>query len=155
MTDLEVIFRERMDKSVGKQGSSLSGGQRQMVWLVRAILKKSPFIILDEPTASLDPESKQLVKKMISLMGEGKTLLLITHDEDLKEGMSRVLTFSKGKIISDTTNNSSKSSKSSSSSSSTANSTANKKMNITNSVNGVNGANNSNPQSFFNMNMWF
>ena len=155
MTDLEAIFRERMDKSVGKQGSSLSGGQRQMVWLVRAILKKSPFIILDEPTASLDPESKQLVKKMISLMGEGKTLLLITHDEDLKEGMSRVLTFSKGKIISDTTNNSSKSSKSSSSSSSTANSTANKKMNITNSVNGVNGANNSNPQSFFNMNMWF
>lgn len=102
MTELETIFKERMDKPVGKQGSTLSGGQRQMVWLIRAILKKSPFIILDEPTASLDPESKQLVKKMINIMGAGKTLLLITHDEDLKEGMDRILVFSKGKIISDT-----------------------------------------------------
>jgi ATP-binding cassette subfamily B protein len=110
MNELEEIFRERMDKPVGKQGSTLSGGQRHMLWLIRAILKKSPFIILDEPTASLDPESKKLVKKMIEIMGKGKTLLLITHDDDLKEGMDRILTFSKGKVISDISGGSSGSS---------------------------------------------
>lgn len=99
--ELENVFRERMDKEVGKQGSNLSGGQRQMVWLIRAILRNCPVIILDEPTSSLDPVSKKQVKKMIDILGKNRTLILITHDEDLVTGMDRLIRFDKGKIIHD------------------------------------------------------
>jgi len=99
--ELEEIFKDRMMKNVGKQGGTLSGGQRQMVWLIRAILRSCPVIILDEPTASLDPVSKLQVKKMIQLLGNNRTLMLITHDEDLIDGMDRLIRFDKGKIIHD------------------------------------------------------
>jgi ATP-binding cassette subfamily B protein len=99
--ELESVFRERMDKEVGKQGSNLSGGQRQMVWLIRAILRNCPVIILDEPTSSLDPVSKKQVKKMIDILGKNRTLIMITHDEDLVTGMDRLIRFDKGKIIHD------------------------------------------------------
>ena len=99
--ELEEIFKDRMMKSVGKQGGTLSGGQRQMVWLIRAILRNCPVIILDEPTASLDPNSKMQVKKMIELLGNNRTLMLITHDEDLIDGMDRLIKFDKGQIIHD------------------------------------------------------
>ena len=101
LNELKEVFKERMDKEVGKQGSRLSGGQRQMVWLIRAILRNSPVIILDEPTASLDPVSKKQVKKMIGLLSNNRTLMLITHDEELLEGMDRLIRFDKGKIIHD------------------------------------------------------
>jgi len=101
LTDLKNVFKERMNKNVGKQGSNLSGGQRQMVWLIRAILRNSPVIILDEPTSSLDPNSKQQIKKLINLLGKNRTLILITHDDDLVEGMDRLIRFDKGKIIHD------------------------------------------------------
>lgn len=99
--ELEEVFRERINKEVGKQGSNLSGGQRQMVWLVRAVLRNSPVIILDEPTSSLDPVSKKQIKKMIDILGKNRTLILITHDEDLVVGMDRLIRFDKGKIIHD------------------------------------------------------
>ncbi len=101
LTELKEVFKERMEEEVGKQGSKLSGGQRQMVWLIRAILRNSPVIILDEPTASLDPVSKKQVKKMIDILGNNRTLIMITHDEDLVEGMDRLIKFDKGKIIHD------------------------------------------------------
>lgn len=99
--ELEELFKDRMMKSVGKQGGTLSGGQRQMVWLIRAILRNCPVIILDEPTASLDPVSKMQVKKMIELLGNNRTLILITHDEDLIDGMDRLIRFDKGQVIHD------------------------------------------------------
>ena len=101
LNELKDVFKERMDQEVGKQGTRLSGGQRQMVWLIRAILRNSPVIILDEPTASLDPVSKKQVKKMIDILGNNRTLIMITHDEDLVEGMDRLIKFDKGKIIHD------------------------------------------------------
>lgn len=101
MYDLKEIFEKRMDENVGKQGSNLSGGQRQMVWLIRAVLKDSPIVILDEPSASLDPASTNLVKKMIKFISKNKTVLLITHDKDLTEDMDRLLYFDTGKIVKD------------------------------------------------------
>ena len=59
MHDIKKIFENRMFKLVGKNGSYLSGGQRQLVWLLRCIFKKCPVIIFDEPTSSLDGESKK------------------------------------------------------------------------------------------------
>jgi ATP-binding cassette subfamily B protein len=101
--DLEKIFAKRMDQKVGKQGSSISGGQRSMVWLIRAVLKDSSLIILDEPESSLDPVSRGHVKKMIDILGKKKALIVITHDMEMTDNMDRIITFDKGKIINDKT----------------------------------------------------
>ena len=98
---LADIFEERFDKSVGKKGSFLSGGQRQIVWVLRALLGKSKVIILDEPTSALDDESKENVKKMISFLSKNRTLIIITHEQELINGMDRVIVFDNGSIISD------------------------------------------------------
>ena len=98
MEDLAEVFGERFDKSVGKKGSFLSGGQRQVVWVLRALFGKAKVIILDEPTSALDDESKTNVRKMIRFLTRKRTLIIITHDKDLLTGMDRVIVFNEGAI---------------------------------------------------------
>jgi ABC-type multidrug transport system fused ATPase/permease subunit len=101
LSKLGDIFNERFDKSVGKKGSFLSGGQRQVVWVLRALLGKSKVIILDEPTSALDDESKENVRKMIGFLSKNRTLIIITHEKELLEGMDRLIVFDNGSITSD------------------------------------------------------
>ena len=101
MHDIRKIFENRMFKLVGKNGSYLSGGQRQLVWLLRCIFKKCPVIIFDEPTSSLDGESKKNVIKLIELIKKEKTVMIITHDPDFKSIMDRLIVFEKGNIKND------------------------------------------------------
>lgn len=111
LTDLEEVYREKMDKSVGKLGSNLSGGQRQVVWLLRCMLRPSSVIILDEPTSALDEKSRRNVENIIKWMSKSRTLIVITHDRELLQHMSRMIYFDKGQIVQDTilTNNKPKS----------------------------------------------
>jgi ABC-type multidrug transport system fused ATPase/permease subunit len=95
------IFKKIMYKPVGKNGSNLSGGQRQIVWLIRAVLKDSKVIILDEPTASLDQKSKIQIIEFIKAFCKNKILILITHDMDLLKYVNRIIKLDKGTIISD------------------------------------------------------
>jgi subfamily B ATP-binding cassette protein MsbA len=101
LDEIETLFRKRMNDKVGKGGSKMSGGQKQIIWIIRAILKDSKVIQLDEPTAALDPSSKQHIKKMIDIMSKNRTIILITHDMDMTQNFDRIITFEKGKIISD------------------------------------------------------
>lgn len=100
-TKLANKFADMMHKDVGKKGSKLSGGQRQIVWILRAYFRKSSIVFLDEPTSSLDPDSKKQVMDMIRLLKETKTVIVITHDTDLKKGMDRLIVFEDGAIIKD------------------------------------------------------
>ena len=75
------IFMEKMDQPLGVDGVKLSGGQRQIVWMMRAMLRKPSIIIFDEPTASLDKENKKKIIDLIKIMGKDKTILIISHDE--------------------------------------------------------------------------
>ena len=93
-------FLEDLDKPVGKYGNNLSGGQRQIVWLIRSMLQNSKIIILDEPTSSLDEENKKLVMDFIINATKNKTLVLITHDKSLLKLVNRTIKLQKGKIIS-------------------------------------------------------
>ena len=64
---------------IGEGGSSLSGGEKQRISIARAILKDAPIVILDEATASVDPENEQELQKAIRELTKGKTILMIAH----------------------------------------------------------------------------
>ena len=98
--DIYKIFSEKMHNSVGKNGSKLSGGQRQVVWLLRAMLSNPPIIILDEPTASMDRKSKLEITKLVKKLGENSTIILITHDDILLDYVDRKIEFKDGHIVS-------------------------------------------------------
>ena len=90
-------FREKMDESIGIGGARLSGGQRQMVWIIRAMLRNSSVIIMDEPTSSLDKTNKQRIYNIIEEIGTQKTIIVISHD-DVSMGFKKVY-MEKGRVI--------------------------------------------------------
>jgi len=67
------------DAAVGERGVTLSGGQRQRIGIARAFIRNAPILILDEPTASLDAESEQLVLDGLERLARGRTVLMIAH----------------------------------------------------------------------------
>ena len=100
--DIEKVYREKMYKNVGKLGSNLSGGQKQLVWLIRCMIRPSSVIILDEPTSALDERSRRNVENVIKALSKSRTLIIITHDKELLQHMDRMIYFDNGKIIQDT-----------------------------------------------------
>ena len=108
LTELKTIFKKRMNRNVGKKGSELSGGQRQIVWILRCLVQDCKVVILDEPTSALDEKSKEQIKLLIQYMGRNKSVIIITHDKTLLEYMDRLIVLDKGKLIKDEkiTNNS-------------------------------------------------
>ncbi len=67
------------DTMVGERGSTLSGGQRQRIGIARALIRNSPILILDEPTAALDTESEKLVMEALERLMKGRTVITIAH----------------------------------------------------------------------------
>ena len=64
---------------IGEGGDTLSGGQKQRLSIARAMLKDAPIIILDEATASVDPENEHLIQAALSELTRGKTIITIAH----------------------------------------------------------------------------
>lgn len=102
--ELEKIFKSRLDDKVGKNGSNYSGGQLAMIWFLRCAMQNAQVIITDEASAALDPQSRKQIKKMIDIIAKDKSVIVITHDDEMTVGMDRIITFDKGKIISDVDN---------------------------------------------------
>lgn len=97
--DLESIFRNKMFESVGKQGSELSGGQRQIVLLMRALFNtEHKILILDEPTSALDQKSRNQVIQLIKMVTKASTVIVITHDDELAKTMDRVVRIEDGVV---------------------------------------------------------
>jgi ABC-type multidrug transport system fused ATPase/permease subunit len=81
----------KLDSKAGRKGFRLSGGQRQIVWILRMILSNPDLIVLDEPTASLDDGTKDIVFKMLDIAIEGKTTIMVSHDPRLISRAKRVV----------------------------------------------------------------
>lgn len=80
------------DTPLGEGGVRLSGGQRRRVAIARAAVSHAPMVLLDEPTASLDPRSAAAVIEAIRTTTTNRTVLLVTHDRDLAAIADRVVT---------------------------------------------------------------
>ncbi|HLK72097.1 MAG TPA: thiol reductant ABC exporter subunit CydC [Streptosporangiaceae bacterium] len=87
------------DTPVGAHGAALSGGQRQRLALARALLADPALLILDEPTAHLDPGTRRGVLGDLLSAAGGRTVLLITHDLDGLDQIDQVIVLDGGKVV--------------------------------------------------------
>jgi ATP-binding cassette subfamily C protein CydC len=81
-----------LDTLVGEEGERLSGGQRQRLTVARALLTRAPVLVLDEPTAHLDPETAVALIRDVFAAAEGRTVLLITHRPEGLDLVDEVVT---------------------------------------------------------------
>jgi ABC-type multidrug transport system fused ATPase/permease subunit len=84
------------DSAVGERGSTLSGGQRQRIGIARAIIRNSPILILDEPTAALDTESEKLVMEALENLMKGRTAIAIAHRLSTIKDADKIVVFKDG-----------------------------------------------------------
>ena len=77
--DFIMAMPKGYDSLVGERGLTLSGGQRQRIGIARAVVRNSPILILDEPTAALDTESEKVVMEALERLMKGRTVITIAH----------------------------------------------------------------------------
>ena len=97
--DFIMALPEGYDTVIGEGGGSLSGGEKQRISIARAILKDAPIIILDEATASVDPENEHLIQAAISELTRGKTIVTIAHRLATIEQADQILVVDDGQIV--------------------------------------------------------
>lgn len=97
--DFIMALPDGYDTVIGEGGSSLSGGEKQRISIARAILKDAPIIILDEATASVDPENEHLIQAAISELTKGKTIVTIAHRLATIEQADQILVVDDGHIV--------------------------------------------------------
>ena len=84
---------------IGEGGSTLSGGEKQRISIARAMLKDAPIILLDEATASVDPENEVHLQQAISALVKNKTLVVIAHRLSTIRNADQILVVDDGKIV--------------------------------------------------------
>ena len=97
--DIIAKFPQGLDTIVGTKGVYLSGGEQQRIALARAILKDAPIIVLDEATAFADPENEALIQKALSVLTQGKTVLMIAHRLTTVVGADCIYVIDKGELV--------------------------------------------------------
>lgn len=100
---LEMIERVGLSDRLSNTPSQLSGGQQQRVAIARALINDPAVIFADEPTGNLDTKSgDEIMKLLVNLHKEGKTIIMVTHEEEVAAFAQRLIVFRDGKITSDT-----------------------------------------------------
>lgn len=95
-------FIEKMENGyntlIGENGCTLSGGERQRISIARAILKDAPIVLLDEATASIDPENEVMIQTAISALIKGRTVIVIAHRLKTVAGANHIIVLDDGKL---------------------------------------------------------
>lgn len=90
-----------LDTQVGERGEALSGGQQQAVAVARALLYDPPVMIMDEPTASMDPASENRLMRRLNKINKDRTVILITHKGAMLQLCDRLILMDRGNILAD------------------------------------------------------
>ena len=99
VTDFLRDTQHGLDTQVGERGEALSGGQQQAIAVARALLYDPPVIILDEPTASMDPASENRLMKRLEALTEGRTVILITHKGAMLSLVDKLILMDRGYVL--------------------------------------------------------
>ncbi len=87
------------DSMVGERGEMLSGGQRQRIAIARAVIRNSPILVLDEPTAALDTESEHLVIEALRRLMKGRTVIMIAHRLSTLVDADKIIVLKDGVVV--------------------------------------------------------
>lgn len=87
-----------LDTELGERGAGLSGGELRRLALARAFLRQASLVVLDEPTAGLDPENERLVGEALQRLATGRTVLVISHREETLRRAGRVAVMAGGRL---------------------------------------------------------
>ncbi|SHN52106.1 ABC transporter ATP-binding protein [Desulfitobacterium chlororespirans] len=96
--DFISALPEGYETMVGEGGSTLSGGEKQRIAIARALLKNAPIVLLDEATASLDPENEVLIQQAISALVAEKTVIVIAHRLQSVCNADQIVVLDKGRV---------------------------------------------------------
>ncbi|PHK96217.1 thiol reductant ABC exporter subunit CydD [Pseudoroseomonas rhizosphaerae] len=97
VAEFAAALPQGLDTLVGEGGFGLSGGQAQRVAIARAFLRNAPLVLLDEPTAHLDPGTEAQVLDSLRRLCAGRTAIIATHSPALRARFSRVLELEQGR----------------------------------------------------------
>ena len=89
------------DMKIGERGEGLSGGQRQLICLARALLGSPPILLMDEPTSAMDIQTEKEVIARLKEACQDKTLIMVTHRTSLLALVDRVIVLDQGKVVAD------------------------------------------------------
>jgi ATP-binding cassette subfamily B protein len=103
LTDWYASLPHGLDSQVGQRGESLSAGERQLVALVRSALADPEFIVLDEATSAVDPQTELRATRALDRLLEGRSSVTIAHRLSTAENADRVLVFDAGRLVEDGT----------------------------------------------------
>lgn len=96
--DFIMEMPDGFDSMIGEGGCTLSGGEKQRISIARAMLKNAPVLLLDEATASLDPENEAQIQQAINRLADGKTVIVIAHKLKTVANADQILVFENGQI---------------------------------------------------------